>query len=301
MVVVVTVFRTQEAALEYNFATTREERPFIHYALDVEPKLAYYTLYFAVPPLANIVAECMLIHRCYLIWGRKKRVAIPLVLLSAIGSLFFLAAGIVSLLGYRDRRAQLADRLITYGDVLRFVGLLISAVVNVSVTFLTAGRIWRVNRESQKHLRVTERNSTVAKGFSTAICIVLESGIIYPAVMIVQIAVGSPEDGRLPPVDLYPAVVLSAGIAPTLALLRAQLAKLYKKSGKHSLESTSGIRFNSSKLVELGGKSSGNHSISLQAHANIPGEKTLKPPEPLVYPRQGTVASFTRSSRWTRC
>ncbi|KAL0057040.1 hypothetical protein AAF712_016337, partial [Marasmius tenuissimus] len=37
MVVVVTVFRTQEAALEYDFATTRDERPFIHYALDVEP------------------------------------------------------------------------------------------------------------------------------------------------------------------------------------------------------------------------------------------------------------------------
>ena len=38
----------------------------------------------------------------------------------------------------------------------------------------------------------------------------LESGIIYPAAMIIYMAVSSPPEGKLPSVDLYPMVVLAA-------------------------------------------------------------------------------------------
>ncbi|KAJ8088140.1 hypothetical protein PM082_013691 [Marasmius tenuissimus] len=317
MVAAVTVFRARESVLEYQFATTKNGEQYVRYALDDKTKLAYYTPYLVVPSLANIVAESMLIHRCYLIWGRQKRVAIPLATLSLVGSLFFFAAGIMAALGYGNRRSEWGARLITYVDTFRFVGLLMSTIVNVLVTLLTAGRIWQSNRELSAYLGIKKDTSM----FSTALRIILESGAIYPAMMIVQIVAPQPKNGKLPPVDLYPAVVLSAvrtipcfqislrsskhthphsltnyqGIAPTLALLRGQVAKLCEKvSSKRGLGGVSDIRFNSAHLVSPGGDGTANCSITLDIRAND-GTEVTKPPEPLVHSRQGVRQLFSRT------
>ncbi|KAK1231496.1 hypothetical protein PQX77_005381 [Marasmius sp. AFHP31] len=190
-------------------------------------------------------------------------------------------------LGYGNRRSGWGARLITYVDWFRFVGLLVSTAVNVLVTvLLTAGRIWKSNRDLNAYLGIKKDTSM----FSTALRIMfsLESGAIYPTVMIVQIVAPQPRNGKLPPVDLYPAVsVLSAGIAPTLALLRGQIAKLSEKvSSKHGLGGVSDIRFNSGHLANPGGNGTTNYPITLDIRGNDSME-VAKPQEPLVNHRQG--------------
>ncbi|KAL0056746.1 hypothetical protein AAF712_016645, partial [Marasmius tenuissimus] len=296
MVIDVTVFRMLIACAEYDFAKTKDWRPYIDYTIYNQPKLACYTGYFAIPPLANIVAETMLIHRCYIIWGRRKRVVIPLIILSAISSLLFLGASVTAAVGYGNWRFEWGVTLSKRADTLRFVGGLASAVVNVLVTLLTAGRIWWVNRQSQAHLGVSEKKDT--RKLSTAIRIILESGIIYPVVMAIQITAGEPRNGGSPSVDLTSVVVLSAGIAPTLALIRGQMTKLSERaSSKVGFERVSDIRFNSARLARLGGTSTASHAISLDIHPNNTGE-VLRPPEPLVHPRQsiGLPSSPTRET-----
>ena len=135
----------------------------------------------------------------------------------------------------------------------------------------------------------------------------LESGTIYPTVMIVQMIVftGSMLRGILPPVDLYPAVVLAAvraiipsesspfrslvirqGIAPTLAIVRARIAKVSEKANSRlAFEGISAIQFKSAQLAVLEGKSTGMYSISLDGHVSSVMEE-LRPPSPLVHPRQ---------------
>ncbi|KAJ8088124.1 hypothetical protein PM082_013675 [Marasmius tenuissimus] len=284
MVIDVTVFRTHEACLEYYFATTKDTQPYIDYVMYNKPKLAYYTGYFAIPPLANIVAETMLIHRCYIIWGRRKRVAIPLIILSAISSLLFLGASVTAAVGYGNRRFKWGVTLAIYADALKFLGVIVSAGVNVLVTLLTAGRIWWINRQSRAHLGVSERKDS--NKVSTATRIILESGIIYPTVMAIQVIAAWRRHGGLPHVDLTSVVVLSAGIAPTLALLRAQMTKLSERaSSKLGFESVSDIRFNSAHRAKFAGTSTATYTISLDVRSNTT-EETLRPPEPLVHHRQ---------------
>ncbi|KAJ8088139.1 hypothetical protein PM082_013690 [Marasmius tenuissimus] len=176
MVIDVTVFRMLIACAEYDFAKTKDWRPYIDYTIYNQPKLACYTGYFAIPPLAN--------------------------------SLLFLGASVTAAVGYGNWRFEWGVTLSKRADTLRFVGGLASAVVNVLVTLLTAGRIWWVNRQSQAHLGVSEKKDT--RKLSTAIRIILESGIIYPVVMAIQITAGEPRNGGSPSVDLTSVVVLSA-------------------------------------------------------------------------------------------
>ncbi|KAJ8088130.1 hypothetical protein PM082_013681 [Marasmius tenuissimus] len=299
MVIDVTIFYTHEACVVYDFAKTRDWRPYVDYLMHNKLKLALYAGVNGIPPLANIIAETMLIHRCYIIWGRRKRVAIPLIILSAISSLLFLVASVLGVTGYGNMGSKRGAKLMTNAGPFHFVGLLMSAVVNVLVTLLTAGRIWWINRQSQAHVGVSEKKNT--HKLSTANRIILESGMIYPTVMVVYIITGWQYHAKqLRPVELIPVTVLSAGIAPTLALLRAQMTKLSERaSSKVEFERVSEIRFNSARLARLGGTSTVTHTISLDIRASNTGDSVLKPPEPLVHPHQsnGLPSSPTRETR----
>ncbi|KAK1231605.1 hypothetical protein PQX77_005283 [Marasmius sp. AFHP31] len=296
MVIDVTIFRTLEACLEFEFVKTKDLRPVIHFMMYNKPMLVVYAAWFAIPPLANIVAETMLIHRCYIIWGRSKRVAIPLIILSAIGSLFFFGASVAIVVGDVNISSQTGWKLRSYAELLTIVGSALSAAVNVLVTLLTAGRIWQVNRLSRAHYGVSEKRDK--RKLPTAARIILESGIIYPTVMVVQLTTSLGYHGRVQFLDLNPVVVLSAGIAPTLALLRAQMTKLSERtSSKVRFERVSDVRFDSARLARLGGTSTGNYTISLDIRPSNAGE-VLRPPEPLVHPRQsvGLLSSPTRET-----
>ncbi|KAL0577819.1 hypothetical protein V5O48_004186 [Marasmius crinis-equi] len=206
-----------------------------------------------------------------------------------------LACGVMIGLGLRDMTSKTNIKISSGVDKLNFLGGLLSAVFSAAVTLLTAsdvgysaGRVWKINRDSQAHLGIENGG----RKLSLAVRIILESGLIHPTMMIIHLSVlyGSISKKQLPPVDLYPAVVLTAGMAPTLSIVWAQIAKLTERSTA-KVGGISDIRFNNNGWLGRNGEISGvSHTVSLQIQSRSDlSEDEFKFPEPLVYPRQSVV------------
>ncbi|KAJ8088144.1 hypothetical protein PM082_013695 [Marasmius tenuissimus] len=176
-------------------------------------KLVLYVLEGISLILANLVADFMLIHRCYVIWQSKKRVALPLVSIScAITEVTTTASAILCFIGYGDMSVEANRALYSRGGTIGGIGFIISASFNLALTLLTAGRIWWLTRTLRPSKTRVAR--TVNK-------IILESGMLYPLIMIVHLAV---VNSPIPLLDSFPLVVLAAGIAPTLIIVLTRLA-----------------------------------------------------------------------------
>ncbi|KAK1231599.1 hypothetical protein PQX77_005277 [Marasmius sp. AFHP31] len=143
-----------------------------------------YTLRSVLLVLSNIVADSLLIHRCYVIWGSKKRIALPLVLVSCAPNVVSTIGLVVMTAGYKDSKA---GRLAKYalGDILATSGLVASVSFNMALTLLT------------------------------------ESGMLYPLVMILHFIIVNCSSM---PLDTFPLLILAAGIAPTLVIVLTRLA-----------------------------------------------------------------------------
>ncbi|ESK93529.1 hypothetical protein Moror_1643 [Moniliophthora roreri MCA 2997] len=178
---------------------------------DYEPLLNYLTidvtrtvavgLLNIVAALINIAAELMLIHRCYIIWGSKKRVAVLLLIASILINAVGLVSAIAQTVGIKDRNDESTIVLLKNALTAGFVYNIVSAVINSVLTLLTAGRICSVSR------------------------IILESGVLYPVFAIVGLITTNTTTMHAMPFDFWPPMVLVAGIAPTLISVRAKLGK----------------------------------------------------------------------------
>uniref|UniRef100_A0A0W0FAF9 Uncharacterized protein n=1 Tax=Moniliophthora roreri TaxID=221103 RepID=A0A0W0FAF9_MONRR len=168
---------------------------------DVE-KTALLSLKQIVSVLLNITAECMLIHRCYLIWDSKKRVDIPLIIASILSNGVGIVCAITVTIGSRNLANQSNYKIFLVGDITSGVYNISSAVVNGVLTLLTGN--WA--------------DMSVSR-------IILESGIIYPICIVATQIVTNTATPDVMPFDFFPLTVLSAGIAPTLIMVRARLGK----------------------------------------------------------------------------
>ncbi|KAJ7054214.1 hypothetical protein C8F01DRAFT_1259959 [Mycena amicta] len=118
--------------------------------------------------LANALADAILIHRCYIIWGYSWRaVAFPIVayLLNIVGVII----GALPLVGPSERIAISVCIGTTF-------------FTNVVASSLAAGRIWWISRRASCVLSRGAR-----RRYSNLTAILLESGLIYPASIIVVI------------------------------------------------------------------------------------------------------------------
>ncbi|KAK7471907.1 hypothetical protein VKT23_000008 [Stygiomarasmius scandens] len=96
----------------------------------------------------------------------------------------------------------------------------INVFTNVLLTFLIGGRIWWIMHQVDK---ISSRYSTSAsvgkKQYLKTIALVLESGLLYPVIVIIfEIVTNTVPDSP----SLYPLMTLIAGIAPTLIIARVQ-------------------------------------------------------------------------------
>ncbi|EEB89097.1 hypothetical protein MPER_12850 [Moniliophthora perniciosa FA553] len=180
---------------------------------DVE-KTALLSLKQIISVLLNIAAEYMLIHRCYGIWGSKKRVAVPLIIASILSNGLGIVCAITITIGDRNLANQSNYKLFLVGDIT-------SGVYNISNDFFskclptsyTAGRIWWIHR------RVRARGIHASDTFVQSVSrIILESGIIYPISIVATQIVTNTATPTVLPFDFFPLTVLSAGIAPTLIM-----------------------------------------------------------------------------------
>ncbi|KAK7038783.1 hypothetical protein VNI00_010669 [Paramarasmius palmivorus] len=165
----------------------------------------------------------MLIHRCYTIWGSRKRVAIPLIIALSMTYATIFAAAIMEGVGIYDSRQKWRWALFDTAALISYAGWNTSAGLNFVLTALTAGRIWWISHKARHILSQADNQQ-----YRAIIAIILESGLIYPVLQILYIItlrILDPGGIGNMPVDLFPVVYQTAGIAPTLIIVRAATGK----------------------------------------------------------------------------
>ncbi|ESK84696.1 hypothetical protein Moror_640 [Moniliophthora roreri MCA 2997] len=199
----------------------------VSYSLEsLLPVFLKYVLHFPtvqvllIRSLISIAADYMLIHRCYLIWGSKKRVAVPFIVASVLINASGLAGSILVTMGVRDSSIESNFALYVTGQGVRGVTDICNAIVNSIITLLTAGRIWWIHRQVRAH-GIHSTDSLL----DSVTRIILESGIIYPAFTIANMIMANSVTLAQATFNFYPLAIMSAGIAPTLIMVRAKLGK----------------------------------------------------------------------------
>ncbi|KAJ3850388.1 hypothetical protein EV368DRAFT_66633 [Lentinula lateritia] len=148
---------------------------------------------------SNVIADALLLYRCFIIWEKDRRV----VLLPVLGFLCNLVLGILGL---------------SYNDEFVFYFWILTIVENIVLTTLITGRIWYINRTSGEIL-----GSTVKTKYNMIAAIILESGSVYSAIVLAtSITSMIPHDAILASCMLAAATQV-VGIAPCLIIIRVAL------------------------------------------------------------------------------
>ncbi|KAG7095105.1 hypothetical protein E1B28_005890 [Marasmius oreades] len=151
MVAVETVEALLESVVEFRSAKTA--------VLLLLHKLMTTLFAFSVilPILANLSADSILIQRCYIIWGSRNRVLIPLIVVSFATNVITSTGVVMLIMGLADTTIASNEMRVEKGGTIQAVGLIISAAFNLALTLLTAGRIWWISHQSY----VTTKNYIV--------------------------------------------------------------------------------------------------------------------------------------------
>ncbi|KAJ7633417.1 hypothetical protein DFH06DRAFT_1222776 [Mycena polygramma] len=150
----------------------------------------------------NIIADGLLIYRCYVIWSTIWITVVPVILLV-----------VTMILGY-----SIQLRLF----------FILSLSMNLFVPTLVAGRLWWVVRR----LRGPGGAATRRKG-KNAIIIILESGLIYSVFVSIHMGFfhfGDPRDAII-----YGALGQIVGMVPTLIIVRVGLGVSENGSGNTTM------------------------------------------------------------------
>ncbi|KAH9475983.1 hypothetical protein JR316_0011550 [Psilocybe cubensis] len=109
----------------------------------------------------SFIADVLLIARCYVVWGNRKSILFACLVLLLVGTAF----GIIS-------------EGTTTPSLKRFIAvfILLVLVLNVGITLLTAGRIFWIAREVRSAM-----GPEMMSHYNFAICILIESGVVYTA------------------------------------------------------------------------------------------------------------------------
>ncbi|KAI3611890.1 hypothetical protein WG66_016153 [Moniliophthora roreri] len=213
----------RQSVLGYSAVKTQDYVPFLLYVQGDKLKTATYVVVSVTSILINITADAMLIHRCYKIWGCQKWVALPLIFVVLVQNAVGLASAIMIAISYTDRTIASNYELLLKGNAINDGYYVASGAVNGLITLMTAGRIWWITRQARRLL-----GRGVQEKYVSIVVIILESGMIYPVLLIIGLIIThttDPTKQGLVPVDFFPLVSLAAGIAPTIIIVRAGLGK----------------------------------------------------------------------------
>ncbi|KIK66740.1 hypothetical protein GYMLUDRAFT_238976 [Collybiopsis luxurians FD-317 M1] len=192
------------------------------------------TAFRAIYAAVNIIADTLLLYRCYIMWAPIKRVMIGLGLISAINAGMAITSVIAKARSYNASEADSTALVLgKLEDSLFYAFLGVNFLTNLILTGLI-DKIWWLSRQTQKYLGCDSPNN---KRMSNHVAIILESGLLYPLALlacIIAVAINESRVGGYPPVESILTVIV--GIAPTMIMVRAD-------SGI-SIESTSSANSN---------------------------------------------------------
>ncbi|KAF6760449.1 hypothetical protein DFP72DRAFT_843360 [Ephemerocybe angulata] len=180
----------------------------------------------------GILADSLLMYRCFVVWGRKKRVI--------FGPFLLLIATSVS--GYLFEGA--AANLFRHA----WVYLAMTFALNIILTILTAGRIWYLRHKTQMLL-----GEGLLQRYNATLTILVESGVLYSTYMVLDLAF---QNDPVASTVLDAGLIQIVGIMPTLIIVQVGLGRAI-----HDLESQSQIdpldRISSNKAASASARSFG--------------------------------------------
>ncbi|KAK1223920.1 hypothetical protein PQX77_013199 [Marasmius sp. AFHP31] len=211
---------TRQSVIHFRALRTRDFGPVVKY-------LAHDNAKFASAISGNIsstfmaaLADLMLIHRCYVIWGSSKIMMYTLAFMAVTIHGIALASNIMSAVGLSDiamRDVHLMGVRIDNGD------LIAVAVFNGILSLLTGGRIWWISRAARQQM-----GAKFHARYKDIVVAILESGVLFPATLITSMVIPvvvDPDSRGLVPVNLATISALMSGLAPTLIIVRVAHGK----------------------------------------------------------------------------
>jgi len=214
----------QDAVVIYTALRTQNFDPFFAYVTANETQTAITGVTYTFLIVANCIADAVLIHRIYLVWGSNKWVVALPIVSSCAANLFGLSGAVMRTKGFSNSGIPSNFTL-----ELRGVDYLIdfyytNAAINSLLTLLIASRIWWVGRQTAIIFSNGE-NRDINRKYKTIVAVLLECGIIYPISLIAHAATEANAAVMAFPINLTPTVIQLAGIAPMLILLRTCLGR----------------------------------------------------------------------------
>jgi hypothetical protein len=207
----------QDAVVLYNALRTQNYGPFLQYVTQDETQTALTGVTYTFLVAVNCLADAVLIHRIYLVWGsRRWTLALPILTSMAINAVG-LAGTIMRTKGASNSGIESNFNLEAKGINFLLGFYYANAVVNFIFTMLIAGRIWWIGHTEQSQNRLTNGK------YKSTVAIILECGVLYPISLVAHAAIEGNVDKIAIPVNLTPTVILLAGVAPTVIILRSCL------------------------------------------------------------------------------
>ncbi|KAK1228016.1 hypothetical protein PQX77_008958 [Marasmius sp. AFHP31] len=222
----------RQTVIGFRATKSRDLEPLWRYVQHDTGANACVTMAALTSAIMNALADIMLIHRCYIVWGSKKVLLYPLSfsafvlnctdLLAFPGqSLSFLVADAIMMAVALSIPAveHLEEKVFTIDT-----GVSIAiAVFNAILSLLTGGRIWWISREARRLM-----GSPVHARYSAIVAAILESGLLLPVCMITMVVLRyavDPQSRGIVPIDFSVISALVSGFAPTLIVVRVAYGK----------------------------------------------------------------------------
>ncbi|KAF7336149.1 hypothetical protein MVEN_02162300 [Mycena venus] len=224
------------------------------------PNLRLKILALVASFLSFILADMIMIWRCYIIWGHSWIVVI-IPILAAVAGTVCASLGLAGQIAVAS--VQNSTHALRFAPLLRFSTPFLS--LSLAVTLYTTGLItWRILRVQ----RYTTKNGLSSTDYSPVLEILIESSALYAAslfVFVVLLAMKSANETYLQNIHAQ-----IAGIAPTLLILRIYIGRARKDEEWSS--PSSGLRFAPTGAAEVK-RDSMFDEYSSEGSANSVGER----------------------------
>ncbi|KAF8188235.1 hypothetical protein K438DRAFT_1834092 [Mycena galopus ATCC 62051] len=179
------------------------------------PPLVTYNILYLVADVVfatnNFVVDSLFLYRCYVIWGRQKKVLIVPGVFMISTVILGCVAGII-----RIQDINLEPTFLT-------ASFIMAAATNLVLVTLTAGRIW-VTRRDAIHIGA---DNTLRNRYSTAITTIVESGAIYCLCAILSAVTNTLKESTIAANIAYIVIDCTSAqlmnILPTLIIVRAAM------------------------------------------------------------------------------
>ncbi|KAI3608200.1 hypothetical protein WG66_006514 [Moniliophthora roreri] len=204
------------AILGFQAATTRDFDPPLDWMTTNGANIVLETVSAILYVLANCITDMILLYRCFVLWDSRRHFHIVAILV-----ILFLT-NVVGFIGAMMRGiGDATNQSTTVRDIWTKMSsgyVIVNAINGLLLTFIIAGRIWRASRQLQKVM-----GHEVDGRYKRIVAMVVKSGFLYSASLIVYVSVKESSSNLGFGLDLFPVVALMVGIAPTLIILRSSL------------------------------------------------------------------------------